>query len=66
MAKLIIYLGVPETDALHQLAQRELRAPRAQAALIIRNELSRLGLLTHPASDGNIEKQEGPLQEAQP
>jgi len=46
MAKLIIYLGDPERDALYQLAQRELRAPRAQAALIIRNELSRLGMLT--------------------
>jgi len=66
MAKLIIYLGNPERDALHQLAQRELRAPRAQAALIIRNELSRLGLLTHPSPVIDMENQEGQLPEAQP
>jgi len=66
MAKLIIYLGNPERDALHQLAQRELRAPRAQAALIIRNELSRLGLLTPPLLDANVVKPEGQPQEAQP
>ncbi|MBI5933881.1 MAG: hypothetical protein HY867_09250 [Chloroflexi bacterium] len=66
MAKLIIYLGNPEREALHQLAQRELRAPRAQAALIIRNELSRLGLLTLPTLDANAAKPEGQLQEAQP
>ena len=66
MAKLIIYLGNPERDALHQLAQRELRVPRAQAALIIRNELSRLGLLTHPSSVIDMENQEGQLPEAQP
>ncbi len=66
MAKLIIYLGNPEHDALHQLAQRELRAPRAQAALIIRNELSRLGLLTTSSPVIHMENQEGQLQEAQP
>jgi hypothetical protein len=66
MAKLIIYLGNPERDALHQLAQRELRAPRAQAALIIRNELSRLGLLMPHTLDANAAKPEGQLQEAQP
>jgi hypothetical protein len=66
MAKLIIYLGNPERDALHQLAQRELRAPRAQAALIIRKELSRLGLLTTSSPMINTEKQEDQLQEVQP
>ena len=65
MAKLIIYLGAPENDALHQLAQRELRAPRAQAALIIRTELSRLGLLTPPSPDDHTAKQEVQLQEVQ-
>ncbi|HMN00756.1 MAG TPA: hypothetical protein PKC99_17265 [Anaerolineales bacterium] len=66
MAKLIIYLGALENDALHQLALRELRAPRAQAALIIRNELSRLGLLTSSSPMINTEKQEDQIQEAQP
>lgn len=65
MAKLIIYLGNPERDALHQLAQRELRVPRAQAALIIRNELSRLGLLTPPVPQSDKQNQEGQRLEAQ-
>lgn len=46
MAKIIVYLGDQERNALHQLAQRELRLPRAQAALIIRQELARLGMLS--------------------
>ena len=48
MAKIIIYLGEQERNALQQLAQREMRAPRAQAALIIRQELVRLGMLPIP------------------
>jgi len=39
MAKIIVYLGDQERNALLQLAQRELRLPRAQAALIIRQGL---------------------------
>ena len=46
MAKIIVYLGDQERNALQQLAQRELRLPRAQAALIIRQELVRLGMLS--------------------
>ncbi len=45
MAKVIIYLREHEVAALNSLAEREYRAPRAQAALIIRNELQRLGLI---------------------
>ncbi len=45
MAKIIVYLGEQEREALQQLAQREMRVPRAQAALIIRRELTRLGML---------------------
>ncbi len=45
MAKLIVYLGDQERTALQRLAQRELRAPRAQAALILREELIRQGML---------------------
>ncbi|MBI5351714.1 MAG: hypothetical protein HZB50_03655 [Chloroflexi bacterium] len=59
MAKLIVYLGEQERDALHQLAQRELRIPRAQAALIIRRELTRLGMLPERVSTKTTGKSEG-------
>ena len=45
MAKIIVYLGEQERTALQQLAQREMRLPRAQVALIIREELVRRGRL---------------------
>lgn len=45
MAKVIIYLRDNEITALNTLAEREYRAPKAQAALIIRMELVRQGLL---------------------
>lgn len=51
MAKIIVYLGDQERNALLQLAQRELRLPRAQAALIIRQELVRQGMLPKPESE---------------
>ena len=44
MAKIIVYLGDQERNALQQLAQREMRLPRAQVALIIRQELVRQGM----------------------
>jgi len=55
MAKIIVYLGDQERNALLQLAQRELRLPRAQAALIIRQELVRLGMLPKPESELPLE-----------
>jgi hypothetical protein len=45
MAKIIVYLGEQERTALQQLAQRGMRVPRAQAALIIREELVRQGMI---------------------
>lgn len=45
MAKVIVYLREQDNDALHRLAQKEYRQPKAQAALIIRRELERLGML---------------------
>ncbi len=45
MARVVIYLLEPEMNALHQLAQQEYRPVKSQAALIIRNELKRLGLI---------------------
>ena len=60
MAKVIIYLRDHESAALNDLAQREYRAPKAQAALIIRRELEKLGLITSqttlPATD-HVEEQ---------
>jgi len=64
MAKVIIYLRDHESAALNDLAQREYRAPKAQAALIIRKELERLGLIpgesetAQPVLSGNNGKGE--------
>jgi hypothetical protein len=45
MSKVIIYLPETEFIALQQLAVQEYRATKAQAALMIRGELNRLGLI---------------------
>lgn len=45
MPKLIIYLREQDNEALAELAQQEYRVPKAQAALIIRKELERRGLI---------------------
>ena len=45
MARVVVYLLEPEMSALHQLAAQEYRPVKAQAALIIRNELKRLGMV---------------------
>ena len=45
MAKVIIYLRDHALMALNDLAQREYRAPKAQAALMIRRELEKLGMI---------------------
>jgi hypothetical protein len=45
MSKVVIYLQEHEHIALNTLAQREYRTLKAQAALIIRNELARLGVI---------------------
>jgi hypothetical protein len=45
VAKVIIYLRDHELKALNHLAQHEYRSPKAQAALIIRNELEKLGMI---------------------
>ena len=63
MAKVIIYLPDNESEALKDLAQREYRAPKAQAALIIRKELERLGMIqteheqAMPAADASVGSQ---------
>ena len=45
MIRLTISLREQERTALRALAEQEFRDPRAQAALIIRQELERRGLL---------------------
>ena len=45
MAKVIIHLREHELTALNTLAQNQYRTSKAQAALIIRQELARLGLI---------------------
>jgi hypothetical protein len=43
-------------QALNQLAQKEYRAPKAQAALMLRTELERLGMLENlPQSNKALE-----------
>jgi len=46
MAKVVIYLREHELDALNELAEKEYREPRAQAALILKAELERRGMLS--------------------
>jgi hypothetical protein len=45
MTRITISLQDPEKTALRALAEKEFRDPRAQASLIIRRELERLGFL---------------------
>ena len=51
MAKVVIHLRDQEMNALNDLAQNEYRPVKAQAALIIRKELERLGMITVPPTD---------------
>jgi hypothetical protein len=63
MARVVIYLLDPEMNALNQLAQQEYRPVKAQAALIIRNELKRLGMIGEqpaiPESEHNRSSESG-------
>ncbi len=52
MSKVTIKLSESERAALIQLAQQERRDPRDQAALILSQELDRLGLLAAEAQPG--------------
>ena len=53
MARIIVYLPDPEMNALQQLARQEYRAPKVEAAWIIRTELHRRGLV---GSTGSMEQ----------
>lgn len=58
MAKVVIHLRDQEMIALNDLAQNEYRPVKAQAALIIRKELERLGMITVPPTD-DLESKHG-------
>ena len=60
MTRVVIYLPNQERNALYLLAQREYRVPHAQAAIIIRKELERLGLLS---ADQRLQKAAEKLEE---
>lgn len=62
MARVVIYLLEPEMNALNQLAQQEYRPVKSQAALIIRNELKRLGIIEEQPT--GMDKQPGLSQES--
>ncbi len=51
MERITIFLEPVEKNALLSLANKEYRDPRYQAALIIREELTRRGLLTPQGTD---------------
>lgn len=53
MPRITVKLLIDEREALLRLAQQERRDPRAQAALIIRRELEREGLLS-PSERGGF------------
>ena len=65
MPKLIIYLRDQDHDALETLAQQEYRVPKSQAALIIRQELERRGLVVtaniHNVEEEEVDQYEHPL-----
>lgn len=52
--RLLIYLSNQEEQLLRSMADEEVRNIRDQVIYIIREELYRRGLLSHP--DGHIEK----------
>lgn len=64
MARIEVYLLDPEMSALNQLAQQEYRPARAQAALIIRNELKRLGMVGDEGNPADLKPSQPAQSEA--
>jgi len=60
--RVVTYLKEPEHRALCKLADRELRDPRAQAALIIQRELERVRLLPANCTDVGGKAHSQPLE----
>lgn len=55
--RITVPLLLTEKAALMKLAERERRAPRAQAAMLIRRELERLGLIQTQQGQGVRDEQ---------
>ncbi|MEP0807235.1 MAG: hypothetical protein HRF47_17270 [Chloroflexota bacterium] len=53
MARVAIHLLEPEMNALQRLSRQEYCAVKAQASLIIRNELKRIGMIVDQPA-GNV------------
>ena len=64
MAKVIIHLREHELIALNTLAQNQYRTSKAQAALIIRQELARLGLIEAEAQPQPVIQSSSPAGES--
>jgi hypothetical protein len=56
MPKVVVFLQETEFNALQQLAQKEYRTAKAQAALMLRDELKRVGSVK--PVDGETQHQE--------
>ena len=65
MARLVVYIPDHERKILQELAQREYRAPHAQASFMLRAELERLGLL-HSATGSDTRSQEEASNDSPP
>ena len=59
MTRVTVTLRQDEREALCLLAARERRDPRDQAAMLIRNELKRRGLLPCDEQCGEVEEVSG-------
>ena len=64
MARIVVYLPDSEMNALQQLAQQEYRAPKVEAAWIIRTELQRRGLITGMGTVEQNKEEPAPQPEA--
>ncbi len=53
-----IYIAIPDdaADKLRELAQREFRAPRQQAAILVLEGLERAGLALERSPEGRTER----------
>lgn len=58
MARIMITMSKEEKEALILLSQKELRDPRSQAALIIRQHLQDIGLINNPLPVLPVEQRE--------
>lgn len=54
MKRIYIPLQADEKNALYELSKRERRDPRAQAAILIRRELERLGLVQSQSQKSEV------------